>query len=34
MDTACENCHLIYWYPNQEEQLKKALERQPQDIKR
>ena len=34
MDTACENCHLTYWYPNQEEQLKKALERQPQDIKR
>ena len=34
MDTACENCHLRYWYPNQEEQLKKALERQPQDIKR
>src|SRR4051812_37573771 len=33
MDTACENCHLTYWYPNQEEQLKKALERQPKDIK-
>ena len=30
MDTACENCHLRYWYPNQEEELKKALKRQQQ----
>ncbi len=23
LDTACENCHLDYWYPNQVEQMKK-----------
>ena len=34
IDEACESCHLRYWYPNQEEQLKKVLERQPQDIRR
>jgi len=34
IDGACESCHLRYWYPNQEEQLKKALERQHLDIKR
>jgi hypothetical protein len=34
IDAACESCHLRYWYPNQEEQFKKVLERQPQDIRR
>jgi hypothetical protein len=33
IDSACENCHLKYWYPNQEEQLRKALERQSRDKK-
>ena len=28
IDTACENCHLKYWYPNQEESLKAALKKQ------
>ena len=28
IDTACENCHLKYWYPNQEESLKVALKKQ------
>ena len=30
IDTACENCHLKHWYPNQEEQLKAALKKQQQ----
>ena len=30
IDSACENCHLKYWYPNQEEELKKALKIQQQ----
>ena len=30
IDTACENCHLKYWYPNQEESLKAALKKQKQ----
>ena len=28
IDMACENCHLKYWYPNQEESLKAALKKQ------
>ena len=28
IDTACENCHLKYWYPNQEESLKASLKKQ------
>ena len=28
IDAACENCHLKYWYPNQEESLKAALKKQ------
>ena len=28
IDSACENCHLKYWYPNQEESLKAALKKQ------
>lgn len=33
LDVACESCHLAFWYPNQEEQMKKALEEQKQIFK-
>ena len=28
LDVACESCHTDFWYPNQKEQLQKALEKQ------